>query len=197
MAFYLYVWHESEPISGADAVAKLNAGDEAFAPNPAVAACYDDILSRFPALETFDGVDESPDAVWSFAPDRSDSLLVLACIWPKADEVADAVRGLAARHGLVCFEPGRGIYPSAPDHHPTAPAPVPEPAAAGRCPACGGVFSDLPVLQLTRGADGGTDRVEFRKCLSCASVAQRGPKDVEWRPADDDALPALPGFPGF
>ncbi|MBO3743112.1 hypothetical protein [Actinoplanes flavus] len=117
MSFDLYVWHEPKPITPAVADAKLErwADDEpgVFTAHPAVLRFYDELLDRFPALES----DE--DGVWSATPDRDDMIVAASCVWSRADEVGTAILELAARHGLVCYEPGYAIVnPNAPGYAP-------------------------------------------------------------------------------
>jgi hypothetical protein len=122
MSFDLYVWHEPAAITAELARTKLERwaeGDtDVFPPHPAVPLMRDALLERFPALESLS--DDDIDAgVWSATPQTSDSLLALSCVWSRADEVAAAVRCLAADHGLVCYEPGYHILdPNAAGHVP-------------------------------------------------------------------------------
>jgi hypothetical protein len=57
VSFDLYVWHEEEPITAADARTKLERwGDgevAVFASHPVVGRFYDDLLDRFLSLESF------------------------------------------------------------------------------------------------------------------------------------------------
>ncbi|MEU8237848.1 hypothetical protein AB0C07_06365 [Actinoplanes missouriensis] len=112
MSFDLYVWHEPAPISADTAEAKIRRWPEdelMFAPHEAVAALRAELLRRFPA--------EGPDSVWSVLPEESDALLALSCVWSRAGEFGEAVRGLAAGHGLVCYEPqSRLLDPNAPGY---------------------------------------------------------------------------------
>ncbi|MBB2945497.1 hypothetical protein FB565_005230 [Actinoplanes lutulentus] len=104
MSFELFVWHEPAPISADAAEAKVREG--IFRSHPAVPKLRDELLRHFP-----------PQGVWAATPEESDSLLALSCVWSRAGEFGDAVRTLAARHGLVCYEPGtRLLDPNAPAH---------------------------------------------------------------------------------
>lgn len=123
MSFDLLVWHEPAPITADAARAKLDrwARDEPgiFAPHPAVPRMREALLERFPPLESLDDATVDLLGVWSVTPEPSDSLLVLSCVWPRADEVAKAVAALASDHGLVCYEPGYHILsPNAPGYVP-------------------------------------------------------------------------------
>lgn len=129
MSFDLIVWHEHEPITAAEAEAKLDRYDEdengVFHPHPAVAAIRAALLRRFPALEDLadeDLADEDPAAdrgIWSVTPEPSDTVLELCGVWSRAGELATAVQALAAEHGLVCFDPGdRILDPNVPGYRP-------------------------------------------------------------------------------
>jgi hypothetical protein len=105
MTFELFVWHEPFPISADVAEATVREGR--FTAHPAVPAMRDDLLRRFPPQQA--------PGVWSVDPENSGAVLALTCAWSRAGEFGDAVRTLAARHGLVCYEPGtRLLDPNAP-----------------------------------------------------------------------------------
>lgn len=110
VSFDLYVWHENEPITAAQARAKLERwgddGENVFAAHPAVGSFYDALLDRFPPLESFSDADIDRLGVWSVTPERSDAIVAVSCVWSRADEVGAVVLALAAEHGLVCYEPG-------------------------------------------------------------------------------------------
>jgi hypothetical protein len=135
MSFDLYVWHEPAPITADAARAKLERWDEGdadvFKPHPAVPMMRDAILERFPALESLSDEDIDTLGVWSLTPERSDSILVLSCVWSRADEVAGVVLAMAADHRLVCYEPG---------HH------ILDPNAAGYVPAFTLTSATLPTV---------------------------------------------------
>jgi hypothetical protein len=105
MTFELFVWHEPAPISADDAEAKVREGR--FRSHPGVPALRAELIRRFPPQQ-------SP-GVWTVKSETSDSVLALTCVWSRAGEFGDAVRTLAASHGLVCYEPGsRLLDPNAP-----------------------------------------------------------------------------------
>jgi hypothetical protein len=104
MSFDLNVWREPAAITAELARAKLEqwaeGATDVFQPHPAVPLMRDALLERFHALESLS--DDDIDAgVWSVTPQTSDSLLALSCVWSRTDEVAAAVRCLAADRGLV------------------------------------------------------------------------------------------------
>lgn len=113
MSFDLYVWHEAEPTSADDAGAKFERWDrgepEVFTAHPAITDLYGALLKRFPPLESLDDDDRETYGVWSFTPERSDSILELSCLWARAAEVAPTIMQMAAEHGLICYEPGYHI----------------------------------------------------------------------------------------
>ena len=113
MSFDLYVWHENEPIAAADARAKLErwgeGSERVFVTDLAVGLFYDELMVRFPPLESLSDDDIDRLGVWSMTPERSDAIVVVSCVWSRADEVGTTVLALAAEHGLVCYEPGYHI----------------------------------------------------------------------------------------
>lgn len=110
MSFDLYVWREAEPISADDAGAKFDrwqqGESEQFTAHRAIADLYSALLQRFPPLESFSDDDIDTYGVWSFTPERSDSILELSCLWSRAGEVAPTIMQMAAEYGLICYEPG-------------------------------------------------------------------------------------------
>jgi len=121
VSFDLYVWHEEEPITAEEARTKLERWSDgvvaAFASHSAVGRFYDDLLDRFPPLESFSEDDIDRLGVWSMTPDRSETIVVASCVWSRADEVGAAVLTLAAENGLICYEPGYHIVnPNAPGY---------------------------------------------------------------------------------
>ncbi|WP_433828423.1 hypothetical protein ACQP2E_03445 [Actinoplanes sp. CA-015351] len=105
MGYELFVWHEAAPISADAAEAKVREGT--FHSHPAVPALRAELLRHFPPQQA--------PGVWAATPQESDSVLELSCVWSRAGEFGDAVRTLAARHGLVCYEPAnRLLDPNAP-----------------------------------------------------------------------------------
>jgi hypothetical protein len=93
---------------------------DVFASHPAVSQFYDELLDRFPALKSFSEDDIDRLGVWSMTPERSDAIVVVSCVWSRADEVSTAVLTLAAEYGLVCYEPSYHIVnPNAPGYRAT------------------------------------------------------------------------------
>ena len=81
-------------------------GDEsAFTRDPAVERFLDEILARWPALESHDPEDPEPPPTWSSTPGRSDRVVALDYSWSAPDELLDDVERLAREHGLVLYDP--------------------------------------------------------------------------------------------
>ena len=75
--------------------------------NPAVRAFYDDLTKRWPELDTVpdEKVDDADYCPWSCAISHSGMAVVVSCVWPKSDDVAAFVQGLAAKHQLILYDP--------------------------------------------------------------------------------------------
>jgi hypothetical protein len=121
VSFDLYIWREDQPVTAAEARAKLerwaDGGQDLFATHPAVGWFYDALLDRFPPLESLNDEDIDRLGVWSMTPERSDAIVAISCVWSRADEVGTAVLTFAAEHGLVCYEPGYHVVnPNAPGY---------------------------------------------------------------------------------
>ncbi len=109
MSFDLAVWYEPAPIVVSQAVSKADAlwGDitSGFTPHANVREFYESLMERYPANESrpIEWVEEH--GVWSVTPSASDKAIIMSIIWPRADEVHEAVRQLAAVHDLLLFDP--------------------------------------------------------------------------------------------
>ena len=119
MSFDLAVWFPERRLSDGEAGRLYNrlcdGKTESISPNPAVDAFYEALTAKHPEIgavpDRYAGdIDFSP---WSIAFDRSSSHLLLSCVWPKADYVAQLVLGLAQELGLAVFDPQLDIalYP--------------------------------------------------------------------------------------
>jgi hypothetical protein len=111
MGLNLYVWHETEPISAEQARTKLDlwtGGDRGvFARSEKVSRFHEELIGRYPR------------GVWTSVPAASDQVVAASCTWLRAADVAEGVIGLAAEHGLVCYEPAaRVLNPNAPGYEP-------------------------------------------------------------------------------
>jgi hypothetical protein len=108
MSFDLGVWREDGPVTAESAGDKY----EQFAeqeppdgePDPQVAAFYQEITGRFPELHDLadEDVDSSP---WMDDLDLSPDGLFMRIAFSRTEEMAPYVIELAAKHGLVCYDP--------------------------------------------------------------------------------------------
>jgi hypothetical protein len=75
--------------------------------SPELQAFYDELTARWPEIDTLpeDRVGDFDYCPWSCALDHSGMAVVMACVWPKANKVGDFVQQLAAKHGLVFYDP--------------------------------------------------------------------------------------------
>ena len=67
---------------------------------------YDDLIARYPALETFDDDDEGLKRIpWSETPERSDRVIEISIRWSAPDEALDTIVELARKYDLVLYDP--------------------------------------------------------------------------------------------
>lgn len=85
-------------------------------PDDAVLAFHEELIARFPGLESL-GVDDLDGSAWSMSPDATSSRVVLCMAWSRVAETMPFVLELAGRHGLVCFDPTAGVV-----HDPAVPS---------------------------------------------------------------------------
>jgi hypothetical protein len=111
MSYDLAVWQGERPASDAQAgetFAKLYQqyiGEEhEDAPAPAIAAYVAALLERWPDLDDGDD-DECPWADGPLINNARGPIIYFAMVWSKAEEASAYAAALAARHGLVCFDP--------------------------------------------------------------------------------------------
>jgi hypothetical protein len=114
MSFDLAVWYSDVPLTNKEAgeiYTKLCKGQSVLAGgSSAVEAFYSELTSRWHEIDTVpdDKVDDFDYCPWSCALDKSAMHVIMACVWPKADDVATFVYELALKHGLVLFDPQHG-----------------------------------------------------------------------------------------
>ena len=72
--------------------------------NAAVDAFYKELTSRYPEIDTVPE-EELYNCPWSCAHDRSGLHVLMAMAWSRCAEIAPVVLDLAAKHGLVCYDP--------------------------------------------------------------------------------------------
>jgi len=108
MSFDLGVWYGDKPLTDAEAGdLYLKLCEQTWVPidrKPAVDAFYTELTNRYPEIDTVpeDELDACP---WSCAHDRSGLHVVMAMRWSMCAEIAPVVHELAAKHGLVCYDP--------------------------------------------------------------------------------------------
>ena len=108
MSFDLYVWGSPRPATAQQAERichELAAGNSrSVSVDARVRGFAQEMLGRFPALESL-ADEEMEISPWSMTPEVSASHVIMTISWSRAPEVAEFVLGLAARQGLVCFDP--------------------------------------------------------------------------------------------
>lgn len=134
MSFDLCVWYPHQLLSDAEAgkvyqdlCASRRQGVRA---HPAVNAFYAELIRLQPEIDTVpeERIDDTEYCPWSSALDRSHGHVLMCCVWSQAARVANLVGILAAKHGLLVYDPqeGRVYYPTLPpakgnlpaSHHP-------------------------------------------------------------------------------
>lgn len=102
----LYVW-KGPVASSEDEANDLLVGDpDLFEPSDDVVRFYDELLARYPALESFceDEIDTA-ETYWSVTPERSDRLIGMNLRWRVSDQMLNAIVELARKHELVLYDP--------------------------------------------------------------------------------------------
>jgi hypothetical protein len=112
MSFDLGVWHSQRALDAATAEKAYIAICEGEAPpaeaaitaSPSIANFLAELSERFPDLDSLpeDAVGDSP---WSSGFEHSDSCAIFNVQWPRAGELLETMRSLAAKHGLVLYDP--------------------------------------------------------------------------------------------
>lgn len=119
MSFDLAVWKSATPMSDEKAQSiylHLGESDTAELLNdPSINDFYLDLIARYPERATVpdEQMDDYDFCPWSCAIDRTDSSVLISCVWPQAENVERFVRSLAARYGLALYDPQlqRVFYP--------------------------------------------------------------------------------------
>ncbi|MEO8052262.1 MAG: hypothetical protein ABI833_17775 [Acidobacteriota bacterium] len=115
MSFDLAVWYSDKPVTVEESGGLyLKLCNQEWVPtdeNPLIESFYQELCRTYPEIDTLpeNQVDECP---WSCAHDRS-GLHVLMCMgWGgKTTKVAEYIVELAAKNGLVCYDPqGPDVY---------------------------------------------------------------------------------------
>ena len=111
MSFDLGVWHCEEPLTNAEASdIYLRLCEEwpyLEGEHPSVQAFYEELIQHWPEIDTVpeDKVGDFDFSPWSCELNHSGKAVVMSCVWPKADEVAEYVAALARKHQLLLFDP--------------------------------------------------------------------------------------------
>ena len=111
MSFDLGVWHSDGSVTdeeAGDLYTKLCEEKVVMTgESGAVEAFYHELTSHWPEIDTVpeEKIDDLDNCPWSCALDRSGMHVIMACVWPKANEVAAFVYQLAMKHGLVLYNP--------------------------------------------------------------------------------------------
>jgi hypothetical protein len=115
MSFDLGIWHSTRALdatAASDVYAALAEGaepppDAGVVDSRAVAAFLSALNTEYPDIDALDdeAIDDSP---WSSGFEASDRHVLLSLRWGAPDAVVDTVVRLAAKHGLVLFDPQGG-----------------------------------------------------------------------------------------
>ncbi len=106
MSMDLYVWKAPLASSEDEAIQLLEREDEAFESSEDVARFYDELLEKYPTLESFDEEElDSAPTYWSVTPERSDRLIGMNLAWSVPDDALDDIVALARKYELVLFDP--------------------------------------------------------------------------------------------
>ena len=116
MSYDLYLWRSPQPVTAQQAMTicqKLAEDhDDAVIPHEAVSAFHQDLIARFPKLESL-GDDEIDDSPWNMSPSATPGRVILVIGLSHVAQVSPTVQELAGRHGLVYFDPQSRVV-----HHP-------------------------------------------------------------------------------
>ena len=124
MSFDLGVWFPHKRLSAdqaGDIYSCLCDGDTSgILPHPAIEIFYTELTAKYPEIDSIpeDRVDDTDYCPWSCALDKSEAHVIMSCVWPKADYVAEYVHLLAAKHGLAVYDPQDNTitYPGEPQN---------------------------------------------------------------------------------
>jgi len=119
MSFDLGVWYPDRMLSSDEAgkrYARLCEGDASdVVQHAAVTAFYDELVAKHPEIDDIpeDRIDDHEYCPWSIAIDKSPGHVIMCCVRSRAEYVRSLVGGLAAKHGLVLYDPqeGAAIFP--------------------------------------------------------------------------------------
>lgn len=159
MSYDLYLWHGPKPVTAQQAKAichQLAQGqDDAVVPHEAVSAFHQDLIARFPRLESL-GDDEIEDSPWNMSPSATTGRVILMIGFSHVAQVGPTVQELARQHGLVCFDPQSGVV-----HHP----PLSRPAGSLLLESGNGSAVIDPNAEVLREQLGQLSPTNFYACL--------------------------------
>lgn len=111
MSFDLAVWHTEEPLTNEKASEIYLRLCESWpyleGDSSAISAFYKELTARWPEIDTIPEhhIGDFDFCPWSCSLSRSGMAVIMACVWPKAAEVAKYVEPLARKHDLLLFDP--------------------------------------------------------------------------------------------
>ena len=114
MSFDLAVWYSDAAPTGQQAANIYgNLCDQKpveISAKPAVDAFYHELIAKWQEIDTVpeEFVDDLDSCPWSCALDHTPVCVIMSCVWSRAATVAVFVAELAAKHGLVLFDPQSG-----------------------------------------------------------------------------------------
>jgi len=115
MSYDLGVWYPDRPLSNGEAgerYARLCEGDTGgLQEHLEITAFYDELVAKHPELDDVpeERIDDHEYCPWSIAMDRSPGHVIMCCVWSRAEYVREYVGNLAARHGLVLYDPQASV----------------------------------------------------------------------------------------
>ena len=115
MSFDLGIWYSekaSTPKQAGEVYAKLCEGTgQLEGESPQIAAFYDELTKKWPEIDTVpdEKIDDHDYCPWSCAIARSGMHVILSCVWSKARDVGEFVQKLAAKHGLLLYDPQENL----------------------------------------------------------------------------------------
>ena len=83
-------------------------------PSESVVRFYEELTARYPSLDQL-SEEEAEDSPWSDSIDISDGAVLMVIRWSRAGDMVTYVKALAAKHGLICYDPQEEVA-----HFPTA-----------------------------------------------------------------------------
>jgi hypothetical protein len=109
VSYNLALWAEPIPASASEALALYRAihGSAAIGPKPSrrIDGFRTELAALWPDLDTIADDDELDRSPWSAGFDVTDRSIELVISPSSTAEVIPVVASLAAKHGLVCFDP--------------------------------------------------------------------------------------------